>query len=446
VAATSSACNDSQAATLENPQGASGAGQPDESVPQVATTEVTEEDLAFSVTLPGSVQALESAELYAKVGGYLERIEVDIGDEVVAGQLLAAISVPEMLPELRRHEAEVEHARSRIEQRVAAVGEANAAVTAAEAELARLHAARREKEADLALRSSELERWRELIEDSPSIERRKLDEARHQKDSAEAALASVDADLVAARARIEEAKAVVLKAQADQRVARARVPVAEASRDAVQELMQYSEIKAPFAGVITERHVHPGAFIRPASTNSGALPLLRIERVDRVRVTIDLPMDAVAALNRGDRVVFDGLVASPGTRFEGAITRVSGALGQHSRMMRAEVHLENPPDARDERKLRPGYYGNVKVILEEYPGTPTVPAAAVFGQGGEMCVFTVEDGKVRRRVIEAVFRDGTKVGVGDGLSVGQVVVSSGVDLLVDGQSVHVKPTSVGDRR
>jgi len=445
AAATATACSDSQAATLGNPQGISGTGRADESLPQVVTTEVVNEDLTFSVTMPGSVRALESADLYAKVGGYLQRIEVDIGDEVEEGRLLAVISVPEMVPELRRHEAEVEYARSQVEQQVAAVNEAGAVVAATEAELTRLQAARREKEADLALRNSELERWQELIEDSPSIEKRKLDEARHQRDAAVAAVASVDADMLAARARIEEAKAAVLKAQADERVARARVPVAEASRDAMQELMQYAEIKAPFAGVITERHVHPGAFIRPASTNSGAMPLLRIERVDRVRVTVDLPMDAVASLSRGDRVVFDGLAASPETRFEGVITRLSGALGQRSRMMRAEVELDNPPDARRERRLRPGYYGDLAVFLEEYPDTPTVPATAVFARGGETCVFTVESGKVRRCSIEAVFRDGTKVGVGAGLSAGQVVVASGVGGLEDGQSVRVKPASSGGR-
>jgi len=438
-------CSDSRAAGPGNAQGTDSAGGSDESLPQVVTTEVAEEDLTLSVTMPGSVQALEAADLYAKVGGYLETIEVDIGDEVEQGQLLAVISVPEMLPELRRHEAEVEYARSQVEQRAAAVNEAGAKVTAVEAELGRLQAARREKEADVALRRSELERWRELIEESPSIEKRKLDEARHREEAAEAALASVEADTVAAQARIEEAKAAVLKAQADERVARARVPVAEASRDAMQELMQYAEIMAPFAGVITERHVHPGAFIRPASTNSGAMPLLRIERVDRVRVTVDLPMDAVAFLSRGDRVVFDGLIAAPGARFEGTITRLSGALGQRSRMMRAEVELDNPPDARGERTLRPGYYGNLTVQLEEYPGTPTVPAAAVFTRAGETWVFTIEDGTVRRRSIEAVFRDGAKVGVGAGLSAGQVVVTSGAGGLADGQRVRVPSASAGGR-
>ena len=230
AAATASACDSSQAATHNEQQGAA---DEDASVALVVTVEVVEEDLVFKVTMPGSVLALESAELYAKVGGYLERMEVDIGDEVEQGQLLAVISIPEMLPELRRHAAEVELARTKVGQQTAAVAQARAAVVSAEAEARKLQSARHEKEADVALRQSELERWKQLLEESPAIERRKLDETRYLLEAAEAGLALVDADMVSARARIEEAKAAVKAAQADEMVARARVPVAEASHDAI---------------------------------------------------------------------------------------------------------------------------------------------------------------------------------------------------------------------
>ena len=77
AAATASACGQSQGATGSRPQGA--AAEEDSSVPLVVSVKVAEEDLSFTVTVPGSVRALESAELYAKVGGYLEKMEVDIG-------------------------------------------------------------------------------------------------------------------------------------------------------------------------------------------------------------------------------------------------------------------------------------------------------------------------------------------------------------------------------
>jgi len=436
VALAVPACRQSQG-------GAQSAVAEQDHVPQVVTVEVAKEDLSFRVVMPGSVLALESADLYAKVGGYLERIDVDIGDEVKQGQTLAVISIPEMLPELRRHEAEVEYARSEVDQQAAAVTQARSALATAEADLEMLESARREKEAELALRISEFERWKHLLEQSPSIERRKLDEARYQKDAAEAGLARVDAEMVSAQARIAEGKAAVQKAQADERVARARVPVAEANHAAMKELMQYAEIKAPFAGVITGRHVHPGAFIQPASTNSAATPLLRIERIDRVRVVADLPMDSVAFLNRGDRVVFENVEAAPGARFEGTVTRIAGALGQRSRMMRAEVELDNPPDTHGVRKLHSGYYGDLTVLLEEYPATPTVPASAVVTRDGELCVFSVVDGVVRRSPIEAVFEDGSRVGVGAGLSVGQQIISSGVTEVEEGERVRVRPAKEG---
>ncbi|TDJ71788.1 MAG: efflux RND transporter periplasmic adaptor subunit [Planctomycetota bacterium] len=413
-------------------------------LPQVVTIPVVDEDLTFSVTMPGSVRALESAALYAKVAGYLDRIDVDLGDEVVEGQVLAVLDIPEMQFELRRDEAEVAYARSRVEQQAAAVAQAEAAVGSAEAGLARLEQMHRVREADAALRRTELERWEHLFADSPAIEKRKVDEARYRLEAAMAELDVVDADMDLSRSLIEEKRAAVRGAGADEGAARARVAVAEADVELTRELMSYATIKAPFAGIITERHVDPGAFIMPAATNSAALPLLRVERIDRVRIAIDVPMDGVAALNTGDRAVFDRIAAAPGLRLEGTVTRISKALGERSKMMRAEIEFDNPVGPSGERALRPGYYGDLTVFLEELPGTPTVPVSAVFTYEGEMSVYAVQSGTIRRHAIEAVFQDGIRVGISSGLTTGQVVVTSGLEGLEDGQRVRVATEAGGD--
>ena len=415
-------------------------------IPLVVAIDVALEDLSFDATMPGTVHPIEFAELFANVSGYLLSVAVDIGDEVEKGAVLAVIDVPEMLPQMRAQEAEIEYARSQVEQMTAAIAHARAAVAAAEADALALESTRRARSADVALRHSELDRWKELLEVSPSIEKRKVDEAAHKLAVAEAALARVDADAISATAHIDQSRAAVSKAEADERAAQAHVPVAEAQLDALRTLMEYAEIKAPFAGVITERNVHPGAFVRAASTNSGAMSLLRIERIDRIFITVDLPMDCVAELDRGDRVRLDGLAAAPDAVFEGTITRVASALDERSRMMRAEIEFDNPADAAGDRTLYPGYYGNLTVFLTEYPGTPTVPAAAVFMHEGQSCVYTVEGEETHRQPIEVVFRDGTRVGVSTGLSAGDRVVASGTSELADGQRIRTKVISFGGSR
>ena len=67
----------------------------------------------------------------------------------------------------------------------------------------------------------------------------------------------------------------------------------------------FTQLRSPTDGVVTERYVDPGDLIRAGSTNSAAGPLLRIQRVDRVRVSAHLPMDVLAAVDVGDKIVFE---------------------------------------------------------------------------------------------------------------------------------------------
>lgn len=420
-------CSESQAR-----QGADGQG---ERPPRVKVARVVKKDLHVGLTRPGSVRAMETADLYAKVAGYLACMEVDIGDSVKAGQILAVIDVPEMQPELRRHEAQVELAKAQVKQAEAARKEAEAALAAAEADLKRWEAARREKSAQLAYRETEFARWKGLVEGLPAIEGRRLDEARHRLEAARAGVAMVDAEATTARARVAEAKTRVRKAGTDVEAAAARVNVVEAAHQEVVEQIKYARIKAPFDGVVTERHVHPGAFIRPASTNSSPTPLLTVKNIDDVRVLVDVPMDAVDRFDVGDRAVFSRIEASPNTRIEGRVTRIARALGERSRMMRAEVHFENPTNENGDYRLRPGYYGQLEIMLEQHKRTPTVPASAVFGPDDNRFVWVVNDGVARRRHIQPVYTDGIMVGVDAGLEGGERIIVGGTEEIRDGQPV-----------
>lgn len=404
-------------------------------VTHVNSTRVTKKDLKRTVTVPGSVFAFESAKLYSRVGGYLNELDADIGDQVVKGQVLARIQVPELRTELLQHEADVKFSRSQVDQQSALVQQANAALVVAKANLDRVAVTRRERLAEIDLRKVELASWQELIKGSPAIERSKLDEARFRLRESEAALAGIDADKVIQSARIEDARAAIRKAQADERAAKSHIAVVAASLETSRARLEFSSIKAPYDGVIVARYCDTGAFIRPAGSNSEAQPVLRIARVDKVRVRLDVPMDSVASLTTGDPIVFDKIPAAPGLAIKSSITRISEALEERSRMMRAEVVVDNPVDPSGKRRLRPGYYGRVTVVLEAHPATLSVPASAVFERGGQASVFRIDGGVARLTPIEVVIRTDAHVGVGSGLELGQEVVVSGASTLEDGQKI-----------
>jgi RND family efflux transporter MFP subunit len=241
-------------------------------------------DVARTIALPATVEAFEVAPLHAKVSGYLERITVDIGDRVSRDQVLAVLDIPEMGGEY----------------------------AAAQARLSEARAQSAKAEADLALQKVVVERHRKLRE------RRAVTEQ-----------------------DLDEAEAKHLSAQASLELARARVKSAEAELERLGALMEYAKIKAPFDGVVTERHADPGALVQAATSSGAVVPMLTVARVDRVRVFLDVPEPEVPYVDHSDRATFVPK-ALDGEDFSGRVTRFAGALNPSTGTMRTEVDFDNP--------------------------------------------------------------------------------------------------------
>lgn len=416
-------CSGSDASTSTKNQSAS------KGSPRVETVPVKTRDIDRTIEMPGTVIGEATVDLYAKVGGYLKALHVDIGDDIKKGQTLAELDIPEMVKELAQKEAEVARAVATVEQMQAAIRQAEAAIQRASAMIDEAKSARTEAGSQLEYRRAEHRRISKLVERS-ALQGQLLDESVYQLEVAQAGVQTGDARIRTAEAALSEAEANLDRAKRDLQTARASVQVAEAQRDRIEALLGYSTIVAPFDGVVTKRYVDAGAFIQPADSNSDAAPLLSVARVDHVRIFLDLPMAEVQYLQRGDRAIFDRINVLPEERIEGTVTRFAEALDGGSRMMRVEIDLPNP-----DRKLRPGYYGYVKLLLEEYKQIPIVPASAITMSEGEAYVYVVSNGVAEKRRIESAHTDGVIVGVGSGLSGGEDVVRAGVGGIRDGQPV-----------
>lgn len=403
--------------------------QTNEAGPRVETVRVARRDLTKTVEMPGTVEGFESAELYAKVGGYLKTIQVDIGDRIKKGQELARLDIPEMDKQLAQKVASVNQAEAELKQAKAIIDQAEADLGSAQAALDEATTERAEKQAQLDYRQTDFNRIRELVA-RKALQQELLDQAKFQFDAAGAALATTAARIRTAEAKLKGAEANLAKVQADYEAAQARLDVAKADEDYVRSLMQYAVIKAPFDGVVTNRYVHPGAFIQPAEGNSAARPLLSVSCTDLVRVFLDIPMNDVRLLDRGDRAVLSRINVLPSEEFEGKVTRSSAALNVGSRMMRVEIDLPNP-----DGKLLPGLYGYMTVYLEELPDVPVVPSSALLTQGEDRYVFVCEDGRAQKRVVHTNYQDGTWVGIADGLEGGEQVVRAGGGQIADNQPV-----------
>lgn len=411
-----------------NPDWAAEAAKGEET-PRVRTVTVDRRDLRREIEMPGTVEGFETAELYAKVGGYLREITVDIGDRVEASQVLAKLWNPEIEKELEEKQAAVASAVANARQAEAMIRQSEAEQRSAQARLEEARMKIQEKQALLEKQLSEYERTQNLVQ-SGSLQEKLLDEAKFQRDAAQAALGTVQARIRTAEAELAAAAADVDRAETDHQSALAKVDLAQAELERTRTMLQYGEIRAPFDGVVTKRFVDRGAFIQPADGNSAAKPLLTVTRIDVVRIFLDIPMAEVRWLDRGDKAVLDRINVLPGESFEGEVSRFSPSINRDSRMMRVEVDLQNP-----EHRLLPGFYGYVTLLLDEFEQSPIIPSSALMVEGNESFVYCVENGICRRHLVTMNYQDGTIIGISSGLSGGEQVVQAGAGQFSDQQRV-----------
>ncbi len=397
--------------------------------PRVPTVKVVRQDLKRTVEMVATVESYETADLYAKIGGYLETLAVDIGDPIAKGQALAQLSIPEMDKELVQKEALVKQAEATAEQALKAIDQAKAEMDSAHALWKLAETQRSEKEALVELKQSTHDRIKYLV-DQQSTLAMQLDEVRYDLKLAKAARNTHEAKIRSAEEEWKAAGAKWEKAKADYQSALAQVDVAKANVEYLKARMDYATIPAPFNGVVTRRLVDPGAFIQPAEGNSAAKPLLTVARTDAVRIVGFLPIYEVRWLDKRTATAEVHLEGLPGETFQAKVARFSPSLHEKARMMRVELGLAKP----DPRFL-PGSYVKAKLHLVDYPNALVIPAAALLTDAKGKFVYVVENGECQRRPVTTLYEDGAKIGIASGLKGGAEIVSAGGGQLAAGQKV-----------
>ena len=210
-----------------------------------------------------------------------------------------------------------------------------------------------------------------------------------------------------------------------------KLKVARARLEQMTTMLKYSHIQAPFAGVITQRFVDPGAFIPvPSSGAAQTAAIVTVADFATVRVQVAVPEQEASLVDKGEPVKFsvEGL---PGKTFEAKISRLSYALDEATRTMLVEADVPNPDLA-----LRPGMYATAKIGVEKKADALLVPVEAIVMEKANAFVFTVVDGKAKKTAVKLGFNDGTKAEIASGASEQDRVLLVGKVTLTDGQSVQ----------
>ncbi len=323
-----------------------------------STVSAQEKSPAKNPRVPATVKGYESAELYAKVGGYLKSVSADIGDVVEAGQILAIIDVPEMEKQLMQKESMLRLAQAEANQGTAKIEEAQAHLEALEASIREAQTMQAQKQALLNYERTDYQRIQQLAQRG-AIQASLLDAAQFKLKAAESDQQSVVAKVATAIANLAGGKAAVRRAEADAAASAANVDVAQSNIDYVKQMMQYSTIRAPWKGKVTDRMYDSGSFVQSAAGNSASKPILKIVRDDKVRVTFSLSQKDIGRLEKGVKVTLGEIDALPNEKFEGTVSRFSAELDPKTRMMRVEMDLDN-----SDGKLKAGFFGYATVHFD----------------------------------------------------------------------------------
>jgi membrane fusion protein, multidrug efflux system len=132
----------------------------------------------------------------------------------------------------------------------------------------------------------------------------------------------------------------------------ASVKTEEANVAAYKAMSDYLNMRAPFDGIITQRNVHPGAFVGPNSQFKE--PVLVLKQVNKLRLTVHVPESYVNKIDEHRDVVFS-INAIPYKEFKGRISRSSKSVNNQTRSEAIEIDIINEPD------IKPGMYAEVKL-------------------------------------------------------------------------------------
>jgi RND family efflux transporter MFP subunit len=376
--------------------GSSSSASADAPLP-AAVVQVRRAPLSNTLSIAGEFLPYQDVELHAKVAGYIKNINVDIGDRVHRGQVLAVLEIPELTAQLQSASAGVRHSQEEITH-------AQNEVSRAEADHAALHAA--------------AARLKQASEARPGlIAEQELDDATAKDRSSEAQVDAAKSALAASRQQLE---------------------VSQADREHYSALSEYSRITAPFDGVVTSRYADTGSLIQAGTSNASSMPVVKLSQVNVLRLRIPVPESLASNVRDGEPAEIR--VKATGKHLSGKVIRSTDSLDRSTRTMQVEVDVPN-----GDYKLTPGMYADVSLRVQNDPNALTLPLQGINRGADKTTVLLVNSqNHVEEREIQTGIEGSDRIQILSGLNEGDRVIVGNLGAYREGQHVDPKLSSMAD--
>jgi multidrug efflux pump subunit AcrA (membrane-fusion protein) len=372
----------------------------------VQVSPVIRKQMTYSLSATGDIAPMMQVDLFPRVSGYLERIDVNLGDSVRQSQVIAQIDRTDFMQKVKEMEAKVAQAKANLSEleagsRPEELRQAEEAVKQAQSRFdnAKLH--------------------RERIE---ALFKRQVI-SKKEADSAEMDYTVAEAQLAASQQNLKLVKEGVR--QEVREGSRAKLREMEALLAQEQIRLQNTLIVAPFQGEIIRKYVDAGALVSPST------PIVNLVHTMTLKIVANVLERDIPLLKLGMKAKIQA-EAYPGKVFEGKVARINTALELATRTLQAEIEIPN-----GSRLLKPGMFARIEVVLLEKPEVLAIPSNAVMEDQGERFVYLLQGNKAARRLIVTGIEQDRFVEVREGLKEGDQVVTRGQETIRENTTIRV---------
>jgi multidrug efflux pump subunit AcrA (membrane-fusion protein) len=386
----------------------------------VTTAKAVARDVPSYFQATGSLLAQETSDVASQTSGQVISTPVGVGAFVRQGQVIARLNDRD--------------ARLRLQQATAGVAQAVAAVRQAEARLGlspggnfnasnipevRAAAANYEQaQAQLRLAQANEARYRELVE-SGDVARATYDQYRTTRDTAQAQANAARQQLDVAINAARQNNQAIQSAQAGVESARSAVAIA-------QKAVADTQIRAPYAGYVSNRPIAVGEYVTPASVIATVL------RTNPLKLQLQVPESEVPFITPGMPVSLE-VEAHRDRKFNGRVSDVNPAIDPTSRAATVEAEVEN-----SDNSLRSGMVATARIQRAGGSRAVFVPAAAVVSDQNTQSyrVFVVQDGVAHLRVVQVGEQENDMIQIITGVNADEMVALGNLDKLYEGARVQ----------
>ena len=366
----------------------------------VEVAAVAAADFVYRIEALGTISPVREGPVSAEISGRIVGIpsNIHLGSVVRAGELLARVDSRDFEIAVRKAAAQVASAEARVRK--------------ASVDIERQRMLVQLNREQLRLARAEHERLTTLLRkelvSSQTAERQEL------------AWRRIEEELESAKSGERETEALHAIAEAD-------LALANVQLEQAQEILSDTEIHAPFAGVIARKNVTLGERVAPGQV------LFQLADVETVKLDVRIPAADIHRLD--SRIVASVRVRGLEEEFTGRVANIGPRADQQTRSFPVEIYLSNSLG----RKVLPGMFARAVIPVRNYPGAILIPRESVVFQNGEPTVFVADRdlGQATRRAVRIARRFGPRYMIEAGLEPGDLLITAGQRLLLDGARIRV---------